>query len=83
VQTSFPLSIEPADDDQAEIALRQARLHELMREAQSILAESRLAIAAHHAACEKMAQAVEEVRIRLAAASPASAAPPARGPGQA
>ena len=70
-----PLSPSHEPDPHAdEKALRQARLQQLMLEAERVLAESREALAAHRRECQRLKLAVQEARARLARAEAAPAA---------
>lgn len=62
-----PSSSPSPDTDElaCDSAARRARLQQLMEQAQKALSESRVAVAAHHAAREKMSRALHDARARL------------------
>ena len=65
MQATSPLPFSETDEHALEQALRQATLEELAREARRVRLQSRQAVAAHLAACQRMAQAIQEARARL------------------
>ena len=55
----------PDDDFSGESAARRARLQQLLEQAQRVLTDSRIAVAAHNQARERMSRALCDARARL------------------